>query len=105
MVIDSPNVDFSGSSTMHSPSLTDPDWHLVGLKEALDVCDPLQGKMDSSTGLDEMMRDVDGGESEWESDAKVLQLKVTEDEVVPNGNDPVVLLILREPEARIHGRC
>ena len=49
---------------------------------------------------------ADGDTSEGESDTKILQLTVTEEKMVPNGPDPVVPLIPREPDAPIHGhRC
>ncbi len=55
------------------------------------------------------VKDVERGEvadeSKWESDAKILWPKVTEDEVVPNGTNPVVLLIPREPELHVCRHC
>jgi len=40
-----------------------------------------------------------GDMSEWESDAEVLRPMATEDDEVPNGTDPAVPLVPREPDA------
>ena len=99
MVVVSPNVDF-GELT-HPPM--NPDQHLHGLKDAFDTHDSSMGTS-SGVGPIREFENVDGDISEWESDAEILQPKATEDEVVPNGPDPVVPLILREPDAPIR-RC
>ncbi len=101
-VVISPNVIFNGSSTADSSILPSPDCHLMDLREAFDVCDPpYLGTMSRERPPGEL-KDAERGEvadeSEWESDAKILWPKVTEDKAVPNGTIPVVLLIPREPE-------
>ncbi len=40
-----------------------------------------------------------GDASEWESDDEILWSKVIEDESIPNNPEPVVPIILREPDA------
>ena len=99
MVVVSLNVDFS--ELLHSPA--DPNQHLLNLKDAF-------GAHDSSCIEEALIakpasrvRDVYDNLSEWESDTKILQLRVTEDDVVPNGPNPVVPRIPREPEVPICG--
>ena len=100
MVVVSPNVDFGELSTTHSS--TDPIQHLRDLKDAFDI----QTHTEDSPNVEpsRQPREADGDASEWESDAEILRPKVTEEEVVPNGPDPVVPLIPREPDAHVHRR-
>src|SRR5258706_15097657 len=91
MVIVSPNVDFGELS---APA--DPDQHLRGLKDAFNIHESPFDMATSSVEPIQKIEVVDGDASEWESDTKILQPRVTEDEVVPNGPNPVVPLIPRE---------
>ena len=91
MVVVSPNVDFG--ELLHSPA--DPSQHLHGLRDAF-------GSYTEETPNVKPMG-IFEDPSEWESDAEILRPKVTADEEVPNGPDPAVPLIPREPEARIRG--
>ena len=100
MVVASPNVDFGESAH----PLADPDQHLRGLKDAFGIYNP------SNMGVEpniEPIREIeiaDGNVSEWESDDEILRSRATEDEVAPNGPDPVVPLIPREPNAHVRRR-
>ena len=97
MVVVSPNVDFGELS---HPS-SNPNQHLRGLKDAFDIHDSSMST-GSAVGTTQSFGNADGDASEWESDDEILRPKATEDEEVPNGPDPVVPLILREPDAPIH---
>ena len=100
MVVVSPNVDFGELSTTHLS--TDPIQHLRDLKDALDI----QTHTEDSPNVEpsRQPREADDDVSEWESDAEILRPRVTEEEVVPNGPNPVVPLISREPDAHVHRR-
>ena len=97
MVIISPNVDFGKLSVMH---LSNPDHRLHNLRDAFSIHDSSCVGTTSNMGIRIMDKDM----SEWESDTEILWPRVTEDEVVPNGPDPAVPLIPREPDTHIHGR-
>ena len=99
-VVVSPNVDFG---ELAHPS-ADPDRHLHGLRDAFGVHDSSHVETGSDVKRIQEVSDADGDTSEWESDAEILQPKATEDEEVPNGPDPVVPLIPREPDAPIRRR-
>lgn len=43
--------------------------------------------------------------SKWESDKEIVRLRVTKDESIPNGIDPVVPFIPREPDAPVNCHC
>ena len=96
----SPNVDFSELSTTHLS--TDPIQCLCKLKDAFNI--QLSREDLLAIKPDQQPRSADGSASEWESDEEILRLKVTEEEVVPNGPDPVVPLIPREPDVHIQRR-
>src|SRR5258706_14272978 len=99
MVIVSPNVDFGELS---APA--DPDQRLCSLKDAFNIHKSAFDMATSSVEPIQKIEVVDGDASKWESDTKILRPRVTEDEVVPNGPDPVVPPIPREPNAPIR-RC
>lgn len=89
MAVVSPNVDFDKSST--SCTAAEEKQGLGELRDALNIKD--------DSHVEEVVRDGDEHLSEWESDEEILQ---PEDEGVPNGPNPVVPPILREPEAPAH---
>ena len=77
---------------------------LRNLKEALDILDDCQAARLPNIGQAAEVGGGYGSASEWESDAKILRLRATEDEVVPNGPDPVAPLIPRGPDAPVRRR-
>src|SRR5258706_5891574 len=100
MVIVSPNVNFGELS---APA--DPDQRLRGLKDAFNIHESPFDMATSSVEPIQKIEVVDGDASEWESDTEILQPRVTKDEVVPNGPNPVVHLIPRVPNTPIRRRC
>lgn len=96
MVIVSPNVDFNESST--AGPLMRSEGNLDGLKNVFGV-----GKCTQDTaGVTGTAAERSRYLSEWESDEEILRLGTTKDEEVPNGPNPVVPLIPREPDACPH---
>ena len=101
-VIVSPNVDFDESS-ISCPS-TNPKQNLNNLSDALGTEETThtEAEHDSKTILE--VQNMNGDMSEWESDEEILRPKATRDESVPNGPDPAVPLIPREPDTPAHRR-
>lgn len=95
-------VDFSKLSTTHL--LTDPIQHLHELRDTFINIQP-SGEDSLVIEPDRQPRSADRNASKLESDEEILWPKVTKEEVVPNGPDPVVPLILREPDMHIQRCC
>jgi hypothetical protein len=98
----SPNVDFDESSICCA---VDSKGNLGDLSNALGVKrgDNVEECPNSEAEVGDQV--AGGDASEWESDEEILQLMVTVDESVPNGPDPVVPLIVQEPDTPIHHHC
>jgi hypothetical protein len=90
MVTISPNVDFDESSVAH-PLATSKE-ELDDLEGALGDREHVERVAGSDVKADNYRDD-----HEWESDDEILRPRATKDEEVPNGPDPVVPLIPREP--------
>lgn len=104
MVIVSPNVDFNESSIL-CPS-TKPQQNLNNLSDALGNEETTHTKEVYGSKSMLEVKNTSGDMSEEESDEEILQPKATWDESVPNGPDPAVPLIPREPDAPAHRhRC
>ena len=96
-VVFSPNVDFSELAHLSA----DPNWHLHSLRDAFGIHNSSHVETGSDVKWIQEVSNADSDVSEWESDTEILQPKATEDEEVPNGSDPVVPLIPREPDTSI----
>jgi len=101
VVVVSPNVNFDKSSAVCS--MADANHGLDGLQDAFGIQGTPPVKGAPCTEMKMRIETVDNDASKWESDTEILQPKVTEDEDVPNGPDPVVLPNLREPDMHICG--
>ena len=95
MVVISRNVDFAGTSVPHSVIETRED--LGGLRNAFED----EGGVNTSiqVGFERSTETVECYASEEESDDDVLTEKAISDEEAPNGIDPGVPPIQREPDA------
>jgi hypothetical protein len=95
----SPNVDFNKLSVCRT---TDLKGNLGDLSNALGIerGDDVEECPNSEAEVGDQV--ASGDASEWESDKEILQLMVTVDESVPNGPNPVVPLVVQEPDAPIH---
>ena len=96
MVVVSPNVDFDESSIL-PPSKSMETLHNLSDAFGVEAC-----MVNDDSDVEETTNGVDGHVSKWESDEEVLGPRATEDEEVPNGIDPVVPPIPREPDAPAH---
>jgi hypothetical protein len=99
MVVMSPNINFNESSI--SCTTANPGQDLNGLRNAFDTEGNIHEK-ETNPGMSmEAGRDM----NKWESDEEILRLRATEDEDIPNGPNPVVPLIPREPDTHAHQHC
>ena len=101
-VVESLNVIFDESSVMWASTECDRD--LRDLEEALDVHNKSRTAGIPDTVLTTKVGGEYGSASKWESDAEILRPRATEDEVVPNGPDPVAPPIPRGPDTPIQCR-
>ena len=100
IVFTSPNVDFDESSNLHS--VKDNVQNLEDLDKALGVGDEEESPdHEVKVGVEFAGESV----SEYELDDETLRYKASGDEEVPNGPDPAVPLIPREPDAHPHHHC